>query len=231
MRIWSLLLCVVSASLFVGAAFPGKATGPGQEAARIFKRAKAEDFKGDEYCAACHEDKVANFAGSPHAACMSSDKLPPDKRGCEGCHGAGGVHQAENDPEVVSFRSMSPKESSAACLRCHASTMTESHWKNSPHSKADLACVTCHKIHPDSEPQWADVSFKPYAPIEGSAGSSFAPFKYDLFSELEREDVRTLYFRVRYKVQQGTSLDASIENEHDDLGTTLTFKIGAKTDF
>ncbi len=160
MRIWSLLLCLCSASLFIGAAFPGKADGPGHEAERIFQRAKAEDFKGDEYCAACHEDKVANFAGSPHAACMSSDKLPLGKRGCEGCHGAGGVHQDENNPEVVSFRSMTPKESSAACLRCHESTMSASHWKNSAHAKADLACVTCHKIHPDSEPQWADSSFK-----------------------------------------------------------------------
>src|SRR5690349_20311503 len=109
----SFLVCVL------GTVQPGAPVLDGQEAKRIFSRANPEDFKGNEFCADCHTDIVKNFSASGHAAFMTDSHLPADHRGCEGCHGAGGIHQADKDPEVVSFTSFSPKESSAACLRCH----------------------------------------------------------------------------------------------------------------
>lgn len=50
---------------------------------------------------------------------MFNAKLPLDKQGCEGCHGPGNIHQADENAEVIVFRKMSPEESTAACMRCH----------------------------------------------------------------------------------------------------------------
>lgn len=135
---------------FVGA---GQKAGQSQ-AERLFARAKAEDYMGGSGCADCHETKVSEFSHSGHAAFVSDPNLPQDKRGCEGCHGPGNIHQDENNPEVISFTKMSPKESSAACLRCHGQTMSPSHWKLTEHSRADLSCVSCHQIHTDTVPDF-----------------------------------------------------------------------------
>lgn len=136
-------------------------------AKQIFARAKPDDFMGDEGCVDCHGTKVKAFKESPHAPFMSDPKLPLDKKGCEGCHGAGFIHQDEKNPQVVSFRKMTPKESSTACLRCHESTMSDSHWKRSEHSRADMSCVSCHQIHPDSDPDLPAHAVK-----KGNAGNT-----------------------------------------------------------
>lgn len=130
------------------------------EADRIFGRAAKTDFRGDQWCAGCHAGVVKNFPASPHAAYSADPSLPLDKRGCEGCHGAGNIHQATENGEVIAFRNMTPKESSAACMRCHAQTLSENHWKNTEHARADLSCVSCHKIHPDSPPAWELTALK-----------------------------------------------------------------------
>ncbi len=120
---------------------------------------------GSEGCADCHQERVKNFRNSPHFAFVSDPKLPLEKRGCEGCHGPGRIHQAEDGAEVISFTKMTPAESSAACLRCHATTMNEPQWKKTHHAKADLACVSCHQIHPESETGLGEGTIK-----HGNAG-------------------------------------------------------------
>lgn len=122
------------------------------QADKLFARAKDDDYTGSVACAECHEGKFNHFNESPHAMFMSDEKLPLSKRGCEGCHGPGKIHQSEDNPENISFRKMSPKEASAACLRCHEKTMTTSHWKRTEHAQADVSCVSCHQIHTDSDP-------------------------------------------------------------------------------
>ena len=107
---------------------------------------------GSVGCAECHESKFNNFNQSPHAMFMTNTDLPDSKRGCEGCHGPGKIHQAENNAEVISFRKMDPKEASAACLRCHEKTLDQAHWKRTEHAQANVSCVDCHQIHPDSDP-------------------------------------------------------------------------------
>jgi predicted CXXCH cytochrome family protein len=119
---------------------------------KLFARATEDDFMGNEACASCHAEKTENFKDSLHAAFVADPKLPLNERGCEGCHGPGGIHQADEDAQVIAFRKMSPKESAVACLRCHEKTLPETHWKGTAHAKADLSCVSCHQIHSDSEP-------------------------------------------------------------------------------
>ncbi|MBS1722900.1 MAG: hypothetical protein JSS66_08105 [Armatimonadetes bacterium] len=152
MKIQALVLGIGIAMLSLGFTNTPQAKKPTSQADRLFARAKPDDYMSEAGCAECHAKVSENFAASPHAAFVSDESLPLDKRGCQGCHGPGHIHQAEKDPEVISFTSMSPKESSAACLRCHEKTMSASHWKRTEHARADLSCVSCHKIHPDSEP-------------------------------------------------------------------------------
>lgn len=152
MRIHLILLTVGIGALVYGAFAVDRGAGAQSQAERLFARAKADDYTGDMACAECHEGKVAKFSESPHASLVSDPKLPADKRGCEGCHGPGKLHTTEEGAEVIAYRKMSPKESSAACLRCHSQTLSENHWKRTAHARADLSCVSCHQIHPDSDP-------------------------------------------------------------------------------
>ena len=152
MRIHLILLTIGIAALFYGAfAVERVADGPSQ-AAKLFAKAAPDDFIGDTACAECHESKVANFKQSPHAMFVSDSKLPADKKGCEGCHGPGKLHIKEEGAENIAYTKMTPKESSAACLRCHSQNLSETHWKRTAHARANVACVSCHQIHPDSAP-------------------------------------------------------------------------------
>ena len=146
---------------FTNASMP--ASGKSQ-AEKLFARATPDDYMNEEACGECHSRTAKAFGQSPHAALVSSSKLPLDKKGCQGCHGPGRIHQAEENAEVISFRAMTPKESSAACLRCHAETLNESHWKKNQHAQADLSCVSCHQIHPSSDP-----AMEAHAPKKGEA--------------------------------------------------------------
>lgn len=150
MKIQSVILAIGVGMLLFGFVTPDQKKGV-SVAAKLFSRANADDYmSSDNACGECHSGIKKNFASSPHSASVSSSELPLDKKGCQGCHGPGNIHQAEQNAEVISFAKLSPKESAAACLRCHEQTMAESHWKRSEHARADLSCVSCHKIHTDS---------------------------------------------------------------------------------
>ena len=153
MKIQAIILTLGVAMFLYGSANTNQQGTVADQAKKLFARAKPDDFMGDEGCVDCHGDKVKNFKESPHAALVADPHLPVDRRGCEGCHGPGFIHQAEENAEVISFTKMSPKESAAACLRCHESTLSDSHWKKSDHARAGLSCVSCHQIHPDSTPE------------------------------------------------------------------------------
>lgn len=154
MKFQTLILVVGFASLVYAATGGQPQKQEASQASKLFARATPDDYMGSEACSACHEDKAKAFGTSVHASFMQSSKLPLDKQGCEGCHGPGNIHQDEDNPEVIAFRKMTPVESSAACLRCHGQTLSEVHWKRSAHSREDMSCVSCHQIHPDSDPDW-----------------------------------------------------------------------------
>lgn len=126
-------------------------------AEKLFARANPDDYMSDRGCMECHEKKATHFSESAHAAFMSDPDLPQDRRGCQGCHGPGYIHTNEEDGEVVAFLKWTPKESSAACLRCHEKTLDKNHWKGTEHARAGLSCVSCHQIHTDTEPDLGNV--------------------------------------------------------------------------
>src|SRR5712671_398402 len=51
-------------------------------------------FVGSTTCRTCHPDVWLNFYRNPHYKSVASGKEPPEKTGCEGCHGPGGAHVA-----------------------------------------------------------------------------------------------------------------------------------------
>lgn len=172
MRLGTVVLGLGVVALLVGA--PPKADKPADKPAppkeskhdagfplSLFAKAKADDFIGTAGCEGCHADKVANFRMSGHATYVSDPKLPADKQGCEACHGPGMLHTAEDNPQVIAYSKVSPKEASAACLRCHEKTMTPAHWRRTGHAQADVTCTACHQIHTDS-----NVDAKPEAPTQ-----------------------------------------------------------------
>ncbi len=151
MRIQAIIFAVGVALLMYGFTSADQNSKNESQAQKLFSRAKPDDFMGDQGCAECHPSTTTNFAKSGHASMMADPHLPLDKRGCEGCHGPGHIHQAEQNPEVISFTKMTPKESSAACLRCHNDLMNGAHWNITAHAKANVACVSCHQIHPKED--------------------------------------------------------------------------------
>lgn len=122
----------------------------------LWSAAKSDDYVGDEACTGCHADQAASLKRSAHAAFVSRASLPAGHKGCEACHGPGKKHIeriSEGDAANYIFRptSAKPAEVSRACLRCHESTMTASHWKRTGHAKADVSCLSCHYVHKDAE--------------------------------------------------------------------------------
>ena len=160
MKTQAIVLGIGIVSLVFGAmqanSHPDKKAGDKGDAAiqqinKRFADAKPEDYAGDQSCVECHSAKSHNFDQSAHFAFMTDAKLPLSQKGCEGCHGPGKAHAENPDTEVISFGKLSPKDSAAACLRCHGQTMDNSHWKHTQHANADLSCVTCHQLHPDTD--------------------------------------------------------------------------------
>lgn len=157
MRIGELVLAAAATlSLLAGASITqdggqskGKAEAFSPKA--LFAQAKSSDFVGDAKCAECHEDKVNQFHKSGHAAYVQKVGLPQDKMGCESCHGPGGLHTREDNPQVIAYGKISPKAVAEACLRCHGDVMKTSHWGSTAHAKANVSCVSCHQIHPSED--------------------------------------------------------------------------------
>src|SRR5690242_17861432 len=51
-------------------------------------------FVGNNVCRTCHPDIWSNFFKNPHYKSIASGKEPPERTGCEGCHGPAGGHVA-----------------------------------------------------------------------------------------------------------------------------------------
>lgn len=132
--------------------------GPHEFPLGVFAQAKPEDFIGERACRSCHRPEVATFARSAHAPLMTDPHLPPDRRGCEGCHGPGSAHvQAiveKREPiHILGYARLRPEEASRLCLRCHGATMKGSQWHRTAHARAGIGCIQCHQIHSPSDEQ------------------------------------------------------------------------------
>lgn len=76
-----------------------------------------------------------------------------------------------------------------------------------------------------------DLTHEIRAGLEGSIGSYYSLFKFDLFTGGEQDDVRTYYLRFDYRLSDAWRFDASYEYEDDDFDEFSTLRIGARWQF
>src|SRR4029453_8112949 len=55
-------------------------------------QAPATGYVGSEVCKTCHSDIWFNFYKNPHFKSIAAGNLPPERTGCEGCHGPAKAH-------------------------------------------------------------------------------------------------------------------------------------------
>lgn len=122
------------------AAFAGLTVGPASA---------APQFVGSAACRTCHPAVAADFYRNPHHKTIALGTEPPERTGCEACHGPGSDHIAgKGDKSKISaFSQMAPKQILDNCLRCHAESLGRASIRRSSHSLAGIACNSCHSIH------------------------------------------------------------------------------------
>jgi DmsE family decaheme c-type cytochrome len=110
----------------------------------------AADYAGSEACKTCHANIWFNFYKNPHYRSVASGDQPPERTGCEGCHGPGQAHIAAHGGKTTIPRAFSLMSSEAAmntCLTCHARDFYKINVRRSTHSLNDVSCTSCHSIH------------------------------------------------------------------------------------
>jgi predicted CXXCH cytochrome family protein len=95
---------------------------------------------GDETCATCHSQVIADFRHAFHAQ---------QGIGCEDCHGAGSLHvEGGGDvTKIVSYRLRSARDANGACLSCHAQDEGVRNWMAGSHMANNVRCTDCHQVH------------------------------------------------------------------------------------
>jgi len=113
-------------------------------------------FAGSAACRTCHPNIVVNYFRNPHFKTQTMDGQPPEKSGCEGCHGPGSDHIASKGDrtKIIAFSQIQPKQVLDNCLRCHAESLGRAQIRRSQHSLAQVACNACHSIHRSATPKF-----------------------------------------------------------------------------
>jgi DmsE family decaheme c-type cytochrome len=110
----------------------------------------ADGYVGSTVCKTCHADVWFNFYKNPHYKSIASGDQPPERTGCEGCHGPGKAHvEAHGGKATIprAFSLMEPEAVLDTCLNCHARDFSKANIRRSEHSLAEVVCTNCHSIH------------------------------------------------------------------------------------
>ncbi|MBM3812168.1 MAG: DmsE family decaheme c-type cytochrome [Acidimicrobiia bacterium] len=122
---------------------------------RAGQASASQSYVGSSACKTCHADVWLNFYKNAHYKSLASGKEPPEKTGCESCHGPGQAHlEARGGKETIqAFSLLSPPKSMDACLACHADQFSRFQIRRSSHTQASVACSNCHSIHKPATPR------------------------------------------------------------------------------
>ena len=113
------------------------------------QEASKSGYVGNNACKTCHADVWFNFFKNPHYKSIASGREPPEKTGCEGCHGPGRAHVEARGGKttILAFSQMQPAEVLNTCLACHNKDFSKVSIRRSSHTLADVVCTNCHSIH------------------------------------------------------------------------------------
>jgi DmsE family decaheme c-type cytochrome len=140
-------------------AWAGWAQTPGSPAVGTGQQStvSTSGYVGSNACKTCHADVWFNFYKNPHYKSIASGSEPPERTGCEGCHGPAKAHvEARGGKTTIphAFSLMSPKATMDQCLTCHASNFDKANIRRSEHTQADVPCTSCHSIHHSATPKY-----------------------------------------------------------------------------
>ncbi|MCI0348448.1 MAG: DmsE family decaheme c-type cytochrome, partial [Acidobacteriales bacterium] len=119
--------------------------------------AQSSNFVGSNACRTCHADVWFNFYKNPHFKSLASGKEPPERTGCESCHGPGREHVAASGGKTTipnAFSLMDPPQVLDNCLTCHAKDFTRANIRRSQHTLNEVVCTNCHSIHHSETPKY-----------------------------------------------------------------------------
>jgi DmsE family decaheme c-type cytochrome len=114
-------------------------------------------YIGSEACKVCHSDVWFNFYKNPHYKSIAAGNQPPERTGCEGCHGPGKAHvEARGGKATIprAFSLMPPAKILDTCLTCHSKDLSRANIRRSSHTEADVVCSNCHSIHKSATPKF-----------------------------------------------------------------------------
>jgi DmsE family decaheme c-type cytochrome len=114
-------------------------------------------YVGSNVCRTCHADIWQNFYKNPHFRSIASGKEPPERTGCEGCHGPAKAHVAAHGGKTTiphAFSLMTPAQVLDDCLGCHARDFPRANIRRSGHTLNGVACTSCHSIHHSPTPKY-----------------------------------------------------------------------------
>ena len=143
----SLLICgsLSAALMWLASGSSSQSVKPGQTKPASYS---SGEYVGSEACKDCHEDQFKAFSHTSHAQLANISSWKGKVAGCEACHGPGKAHLAEGDPaKIISFKSKSSKETSEACLSCHAGKEEHNNFRRGEHWRNDIGCTDCHSPH------------------------------------------------------------------------------------
>lgn len=78
---------------------------------------------------------------------------------------------------------------------------------------------------------WGFNIDKDFDKLNVSGGTYYSLYKFDLYSDSERDHVRTWFGKLKYKTSKDVTLDANYELEDDDYGRTHTVRMGVVWNF
>src|SRR4030081_1667459 len=115
-----------------------------------FAQTAGAGYVGSEACKVCHSDVWFNFHKNPHYKSIAAGDQPPERTGCEGCHGPAKAHvEARGGKTTIPrpFSLMPPAKILETCLNCHSKDVSRANIRRSSHTEADVVCSNCHSIH------------------------------------------------------------------------------------